>query len=162
MAKVWKGLGVEFLGKIESPGKLEGGDYFTINQSMALVAQGLRTNAAGIQQLLDNVSLPSLFVYYTFTACSITFCFNFFLGAWSELLISFSFLLFLVGLGGHRQSGSGSRRTRSRPGAHAPRHLLQRGQAGRVCHGGFSAIGRFQVEVQVQKSTKKKINKQRQ
>lgn len=43
--------GVEILGSIEAPGKLEGGDFIWINDTAAAVGLGPRTNQAGIDQL---------------------------------------------------------------------------------------------------------------
>lgn len=65
MSKVWEGLGIKVMGGIQCPGKLEGGDYFTIDPTLALIGQGPRTNAAGIQQLLDNVCNELCLFYET-------------------------------------------------------------------------------------------------
>ncbi len=44
-------MGIKILGSIESPGKLEGGDFIWINDTAAAVGLGPRTNQAGINQL---------------------------------------------------------------------------------------------------------------
>jgi len=46
-------LGIKPIYEVVGKGRLEGGDYFSAGEA-ALIGQGLRTNAEGIQQLLDN------------------------------------------------------------------------------------------------------------
>jgi N-dimethylarginine dimethylaminohydrolase len=44
-------LGIPVLGRIDPPGKLEGGDAVWLDRSTLAVGQGTRTNVAGIEQL---------------------------------------------------------------------------------------------------------------
>ena len=44
-------LGIRILGRIEAPGRLEGGDVVWLDQRTVSVGRGYRTNAAGIEQL---------------------------------------------------------------------------------------------------------------
>lgn len=46
-------LGIKPIYEVTGKGRLEGGDYFSVGDT-ALIGQGLRTNAEGIKQLLDN------------------------------------------------------------------------------------------------------------
>jgi arginine deiminase len=46
-------LGIEPIYEVTGEGRLEGGDYFSAGD-IALIGQGLRTNAEGVRQLLDN------------------------------------------------------------------------------------------------------------
>jgi len=46
-------LGIEPIYEVKGEGRLEGGDYFSAGDT-ALIGQGLRTNAEGVKQLLDN------------------------------------------------------------------------------------------------------------
>ena len=46
-----RGLGIPILGRIEAPGKLEGGDCLWLDGRTLAVGRGYRTNAAGIGQL---------------------------------------------------------------------------------------------------------------
>ncbi|MFH1741320.1 MAG: arginine deiminase family protein [bacterium] len=46
-------LGIKPIYEVEGEGRLEGGDYFSAGNA-ALIGQGLRTNAEGVKQLLDN------------------------------------------------------------------------------------------------------------
>ena len=46
-------LGIEPVYEVAGEGRLEGGDYFSAGD-VAFIGQGLRTNAEGIRQLLDN------------------------------------------------------------------------------------------------------------
>jgi N-dimethylarginine dimethylaminohydrolase len=46
-----RGAGVPVLGRIEAPGRLEGGDVLWLDRRTLVVGQGYRTNAAGIRQL---------------------------------------------------------------------------------------------------------------
>lgn len=46
-------LGIKPIYEVVGSGRLEGGDYFSAGEA-ALIGQGLRTNAEGIKQLLDN------------------------------------------------------------------------------------------------------------
>lgn len=50
---VLRKLGIEPIYEVAGEGRLEGGDYFSAGD-IAFIGQGLRTNAEGIQQLLDN------------------------------------------------------------------------------------------------------------
>ena len=45
--------GIDIVGEIESPGTVEGGDCFWLDESTLAVGKGFRTNAAGIEQLTD-------------------------------------------------------------------------------------------------------------
>ena len=54
----FKSIDIPVLGKIKSPGTLEGGDIVWINERIAAVGEGYRSNAEGIRQfkaLLDNL-----------------------------------------------------------------------------------------------------------
>lgn len=53
MEFVFKKLGIDPIYKITGSGRLEGGDYIPAGD-FALIGQGLRTNAEGIRQLLEN------------------------------------------------------------------------------------------------------------
>jgi arginine deiminase len=46
-------LGIEPIYEVTGKGRLEGGDYFSAGD-IAFIGQGLRTNAEGVRQLLDN------------------------------------------------------------------------------------------------------------
>jgi len=50
---VLKKMGITPIYEVKGTGRLEGGDYFSAGE-VALIGQGLRTNAEGIKQLLDN------------------------------------------------------------------------------------------------------------
>ena len=51
MKKFFHSIEVPILGKIESPGTLEGGDVIWINEKTIAVGEGYRTNKEGIEQL---------------------------------------------------------------------------------------------------------------
>ena len=54
----YQSINIPILGRIEEPGKLEGGDVVWINERMVAVGEGYRSNAEGIRQfktLLDNL-----------------------------------------------------------------------------------------------------------
>tara|TARA_B100000929_G_scaffold115734_1_gene91867 strand:- start:1148 stop:2032 length:885 start_codon:yes stop_codon:yes gene_type:complete len=51
IASYFKSIDIPILGKIESPGTLEGGDVVWINERTVAVGEGYRTNAEGIRQL---------------------------------------------------------------------------------------------------------------
>ncbi|MCP4568497.1 MAG: hypothetical protein GY841_13045 [FCB group bacterium] len=51
IGKFLTGIGVDILGRIESPGTLEGGDIVWLDPKTLVVGQGYRTNAEGIRQL---------------------------------------------------------------------------------------------------------------
>jgi arginine deiminase len=53
MRVVLEKLGVKAIGRIESPGTLEGGDFIPINKTLALCGVGLRTNMSAIFQLMN-------------------------------------------------------------------------------------------------------------
>ncbi|MCF7800069.1 hypothetical protein K9M16_03675, partial [Candidatus Babeliales bacterium] len=53
MEFVFNKLGIKPIYRIEGEGRLEGGDYIPVGD-FALMGQGLRTNAEGIKQLLEN------------------------------------------------------------------------------------------------------------
>ena len=46
-------IGIPILGKIEAPGRMEGGDVVWLNERILAVGRGYRTNAEGIRQLKD-------------------------------------------------------------------------------------------------------------
>jgi len=50
---VLKKMGITPVYEVKGAGRLEGGDYFSAGE-VALIGQGLRTNAEGVKQLLDN------------------------------------------------------------------------------------------------------------
>lgn len=50
---ILKKLGIKPVYEVTGKGRLEGGDYFSAG-NIAMIGQGLRTNAEGIKQLLDN------------------------------------------------------------------------------------------------------------
>ncbi len=50
---VLKKMGITPIYEVKGTGRLEGGDYFSAGE-VALIGQGLRTNAEGIKQLLEN------------------------------------------------------------------------------------------------------------
>ncbi|MEM7293453.1 MAG: arginine deiminase family protein [Pseudomonadota bacterium] len=50
-AECYTKLGVPILGRIESPGSVEGGDCVWLDESNLVVGRGFRTNQAGIDQL---------------------------------------------------------------------------------------------------------------
>jgi len=50
-ARMYKTLGVPILGRIETPGTVEGGDCVWLNQHTLIVGRGFRTNQQGIEQL---------------------------------------------------------------------------------------------------------------
>lgn len=49
--RLYRKLGVPILGRIESPGTVEGGDCVWLNQKSLVVGRGFRTNQHGIEQL---------------------------------------------------------------------------------------------------------------
>jgi N-dimethylarginine dimethylaminohydrolase len=51
IASYFKSIDIPILGKIESPGTLEGGDVVWIDERTVAVGEGYRTNAEGIRQL---------------------------------------------------------------------------------------------------------------
>jgi len=50
---VLKKMGITPIYEVKGAGRLEGGDYFSAGE-VALIGQGLRTNAEGVKQLLEN------------------------------------------------------------------------------------------------------------
>ena len=50
MESYFKAIGVPILGRIESPGTLEGGDVVWINENTVAIGEGYRTNSEGIRQ----------------------------------------------------------------------------------------------------------------
>ena len=50
----FKKLGVPIIGRITSPGTLEGGDFFPCGSDLAMLGIGLRSNMEAAQYLLDN------------------------------------------------------------------------------------------------------------
>lgn len=50
--QLYRKLGVPILGRIETPGTIEGGDCVWLNQYTLIVGRGFRTNQQGIEQLL--------------------------------------------------------------------------------------------------------------
>ena len=52
MEQVWRQLGVEPIGSIDFPGKLEGGDFLPISEELALLGVGVRTNPNAARQLM--------------------------------------------------------------------------------------------------------------
>lgn len=50
----FKKLGVPIVGRIQSPGTLEGGDFFPTGLDLALLGVGLRSNMDAAQYLMDN------------------------------------------------------------------------------------------------------------
>jgi len=58
---VLKKMGITPIYEVEGSGRLEGGDYFSAGD-VALIGQGLRTNAEGVKQLLDNQVFGTPFV----------------------------------------------------------------------------------------------------
>jgi len=50
---VLKKLGITPIYEVKGGGRLEGGDYFSAGE-IAFIGQGLRTNAEGVKQLLEN------------------------------------------------------------------------------------------------------------
>ena len=51
IASYFKSIDIPILGRIESPGTLEGGDVIWIDEKTVAVGEGYRTNAEGIRQL---------------------------------------------------------------------------------------------------------------
>lgn len=49
--RLYRKLGVPILGRIETPGTVEGGDCIWLNQHTLIVGRGFRTNQQGIEQL---------------------------------------------------------------------------------------------------------------
>eukprot|EP00188_Purpureofilum_apyrenoidigerum_P001276 Plantae.Rhodophyta-Purpureofilum_apyrenoidigerum.ctg16859.p1 GENE.Plantae.Rhodophyta-Purpureofilum_apyrenoidigerum.ctg16859~~Plantae.Rhodophyta-Purpureofilum_apyrenoidigerum.ctg16859.p1 ORF type:complete len:437 (-),score=92.87 Plantae.Rhodophyta-Purpureofilum_apyrenoidigerum.ctg16859:255-1502(-) len=47
-------LGVPVIGRIPSPGTLEGGDFFPVGDDLCMVGTGLRTNQAAVDYMLEN------------------------------------------------------------------------------------------------------------
>eukprot|EP01134_Creolimax_fragrantissima_P003711 CFRG3711T1 len=52
MKFVWKKLGVQVVGEIPDPGRLEGGDFFALGDA-CMIGIGLRTNMEAIQYMMD-------------------------------------------------------------------------------------------------------------
>ncbi|CAN7278147.1 dimethylarginine dimethylaminohydrolase family protein [Mesorhizobium sp. LjNodule214] len=56
-------MGIPVLGRIESPGQVEGGDCVWVDRTTLAVGRGLRTNQDGIQQLANLLSPKGIHVY---------------------------------------------------------------------------------------------------
>ena len=54
--RFYERCGIPIIGEIESPGTLEGGDCFWLDEATLAVGKGFRSNDAGISQLRDIVS----------------------------------------------------------------------------------------------------------
>jgi len=63
--RLYKKLGVPILGRIETPGTVEGGDCVWLNQHTLIVGRGFRTNQQGIEQL-DALLEPTGVTVYVF------------------------------------------------------------------------------------------------
>jgi N-dimethylarginine dimethylaminohydrolase len=53
LAETYAGLGINVIGEIQAPGKLEGGDFTWLGPRLAAVGRGYRTNDEGIRQLRE-------------------------------------------------------------------------------------------------------------
>jgi arginine deiminase len=53
MQIIWPGLGVNPIGRISIPGRLEGGDFIPISKKFAMCGVGLRTNWTAMHQLMN-------------------------------------------------------------------------------------------------------------
>jgi len=47
-------IGLNIIGKIPSPGKLEGGDFFPMGEDLCMIGMGLRTNMFAVNYCMDN------------------------------------------------------------------------------------------------------------
>lgn len=59
----YRRLRIPILGRIESPGQVEGGDCVWMDRATLCVGRGVRTNQAGIQQLANLLGPHSIAVY---------------------------------------------------------------------------------------------------
>lgn len=61
--RAYRRLGIPILGRIEAPGKVEGGDCVWVDRSTLAVGRGVRTNQPGIQQLANLLGPHGVSVY---------------------------------------------------------------------------------------------------
>jgi len=61
--QVYRRLGIPVLGRIESPGQVEGGDCVWVDARTLAVGRGVRTNQDGIQQLSNLLTPKGIQVY---------------------------------------------------------------------------------------------------
>ncbi|KAJ5078011.1 arginine deiminase [Anaeramoeba ignava] len=54
MRKAFEIMNIEIKGNVESPGFVEGGDFFPVSKDLSLIGVGCRTNHLGAKYILDN------------------------------------------------------------------------------------------------------------
>lgn len=62
-AAAYRRMGVPILGRVEAPGRVEGGDCVWVDRNTLAIGRGVRTNQDGIRQLADLLGPKGISVY---------------------------------------------------------------------------------------------------